>query len=239
MKETNKKKYKITVITICRNAEDVIEKTIKSVLSQDYVNIEYIIVDGASTDNTIKIVEKYARDYSIRYISEKDDGIYNAMNKGVRMSTGDYIIFENAGDIFKDKKVISDVVQCMQIVSADIYYGNCIKMINGEKVILKIDKGKLKALLKGSMPCHQSIFASKRLLEKYPFDESYIIRSDFDWLLKCKKSLARFCYINRIICVFDGNGLSMRRSKKRKLDIETQRSVQTHFPFLYWLRNML
>lgn len=239
MIETYKNNYKITVITICRNAENVIEKTIKSVLAQDYMNIEYIIVDGASTDNTIKIIKEYAKDSSIRYISEKDGGIYNAMNKGVRMSTGDYIIFENAGDIFKDKKVISDVVLCMKKIVADIYYGNCIKIIDGEKIVLKLDKGKLKALLKGSMPCHQSIFASKKLLEKYPFDESYTIRSDFDWLLKCKKSRARFCYINRIICVFDGNGLSMRRSKKRKLDIETQRSVQTHFPFLYRLRNIL
>lgn len=231
MKETYKKNYKITVITICRNAEDVIEKTIKSVLSQDYINIEYIIVDGASADNTMKIVEKYARDYSIRYVSEKDDGIYNAMNKGVRMSTGEYIIFENAGDIFKDKKVISDVVRCMERMSADIYYGNCIKMVNGEKVILKMDKGKLKALLKGSMPCHQSIFASKRLLEKYPFDESYIIRSDFDWLLKCKKSLARFCYINRIICVFDGNGLSMRRSKRENWILKHKEAFKLIFPF--------
>ena len=238
MRQSKSNRYKITVITVCRNAGDVIEKTIQSVVGQDYDDMEYIIVDGASTDHTMSIVKKYAEYYPIKYVSEKDSGIYNAMNKGIRMSTGDYIIFENAGDIFYDCQVISDIVRVMKNRTADIYYGNWLKKYPHHTVERREDRGKLKILLQGYMPVHQCIFSSSRLLKRYPFDESYRIIADLDWFLKCKKNGARFCYIDRMICIFDGMGVSnMKRMEKIKSG-EQRRCFKKHYPVLYFLRNL-
>lgn len=118
------KALKVSVITVCRNAENVIEKTISSVVEQTYENIEYIIVDGASQDKTLEIVTRYAEKGNIKYITEPDRGIYDAMNKGIRMSTGDYLEFLNAGDALINHNVIEKVVDEITKCQADIVYGN-------------------------------------------------------------------------------------------------------------------
>ena len=101
---------KISIITVCYNDKDVIEKTILSVINQDYSNLEYIIVDGASSDGTLEIIKQYQKKYPIILISEKDDGIYDAMNKGSKVASGDYLNFMNAGDYFFSDNTISAVV---------------------------------------------------------------------------------------------------------------------------------
>ncbi|RXE60893.1 glycosyltransferase, partial [Muribaculaceae bacterium Isolate-001 (NCI)] len=103
-----KASQKITVVTVCYNAVKEIEKTIQSVISQTYDNVEYIIVDGGSTDGTLDIIRKYSSRIT-RWVSEPDKGIFDAMNKSAHMATGEYINFMNAGDLFFDEKVLSDI----------------------------------------------------------------------------------------------------------------------------------
>lgn len=104
----------ITIITVCRNAEAAIEKTIQSVIKQNYPQIEYIIIDGRSTDRTLEIIGSYEDKYPIKVISEPDHGIYDAMNKGLSYATGDYIQFLNAGDTLLEETTIEQVVNLIQ-----------------------------------------------------------------------------------------------------------------------------
>ena len=117
---------KISIITVCFNAEDTISDTIQSVLSQDYEDVEYIIVDGKSTDRTLKIIQ--SKQKRIKLISEKDQGIYDAMNKGINIASGDVIGILNADDVYKNKQVLSDVMNAFKnnvsIVYGDIEYVN-------------------------------------------------------------------------------------------------------------------
>ncbi len=104
---------KVSVVTVCYNSVRVIERTIKSVISLDYPNIEYLIIDGKSTDGTVDIIKKYNNNISM-WISEPDKGVYDAMNKGVKMATGDWIIFLNAGDFFHSSNVFSDFISAIK-----------------------------------------------------------------------------------------------------------------------------
>lgn len=115
------KKLKITVITVVYNGIDYIEDTILSVINQDYSNIEYIIIDGKSDDGTMDIVEKYATKISY-WVSESDNGIYDAMNKGIKVATGDWIIFMNCGDYFFSSDIITQVFSQM-LIGIDVVYG--------------------------------------------------------------------------------------------------------------------
>ena len=116
---------KISIITVCFNSEDTIRDTIVSVLSQDYPNIEYIIIDGLSKDNTMKIVSEYSNKIS-KMISEPDEGIYDAMNKGIQLATGDYVGILNSDDIFAHNHVVSDIVDLLEESKADSIYGDLV-----------------------------------------------------------------------------------------------------------------
>ena len=122
---------KITIITICYNAEACIERTILSVINQTYPNIEYIIIDGNSTDNTLQIVEKY-KDKITKIISEPDKGIYDAMNKGLRITTGDWVNFMNAGDSFYSNDVLGKVF-CQDYSGISVIWGDAMLIQNGTK----------------------------------------------------------------------------------------------------------
>ena len=117
-----KASQKITVVTVCYNAVKEIEKTIQSVISQTYDNVEYIIVDGGSTDGTLDIIRKYSSRIT-RWVSEPDKGIFDAMNKSAHMATGEYINFMNAGDLFFDEKVLSDIF-AGRSYDEDVLYGS-------------------------------------------------------------------------------------------------------------------
>lgn len=205
---------KFTVITVCYNASATIRETIASVLCQTYRGMEYIVVDGKSTDGTAEILQSIT-DRRMKFISEKDTGIYNAMNKGLRMADGDFLIFLGADDTFFDSNVLEHVANRVKGTD-EVLYGD---------VLLK----KSQRLYNGAFSrwtwghrniCHQSIFYPKCVYDRYQYDERYSLCADWDYNLRLLTDGFRFTYINETISVFnDSNGLSSRNKDKEFLKV--------------------
>lgn len=192
---------KITIITVTYNCEKVIEETILNVLSQDYTNIEYIIVDGASKDKTLDIINKYS-DKIDKIVSEPDSGVYFAMNKAVRLATGKWINFMNAGDTFFDEHVVSNLFNNSNN-EADVIFGNTLSICNGEERFLSYRPNWWKHKL---MPaCHQSIFVRTEVLLKYRFNTDYKISADVDSFKRMKKDGITFYYVPIIVARYDAS----------------------------------
>ena len=205
---------KISVITVVFNAEKIVGKTIDNVLGQEYNNLEYIIIDGASTDSTLEIIKSYGDKIS-KVISQKDNGIYDAMNTGLAYSTGDYVIFMNAGDYFYNSRVLYEIVTKQP--GADVYYGNT-KIIdsNGNEIGDRRHKPpkKLtwKSLQMGMCVSHQSILARRSLCEA--FDIHYKISSDIDWTIRLLKKCKLIVNTEMYVSKFLEGGLSSRKQKQ-------------------------
>ena len=118
---------KVSIITVCKNSERFLASTIESVINQSYKNIEYIIIDGASTDSTCEIIKRYESNISF-WMSEPDDGMYHAINKGLRIASGDYILILNSDDMLAAKETIEQVSKIIDLSKADYYHGNMIKL---------------------------------------------------------------------------------------------------------------
>ena len=187
----NPESLKISIITICYNRVATIEQTIQSVLQQTYSNIEYIVIDGASIDGTKTIIEKYASQIDI-YISEPDNGMYNALNKGINLSTGDVICLLHSDDIFYSNDILSKYAQLFIETNTDLIYANGfyipLKTKNEKEIINRIYKSKpFKKwyLYFGWIPLHTTIFAKKKLFDKFGlYEENYIIASDYEISLR-------------------------------------------------------
>lgn len=228
---------KFTIITVAYNEEKRIEETIRSVIGQDYKDFEYIIIDGNSSDKTLKIVNQLVdkSQYDVKIYSERDFGIYNAMNRGIARASGEYIIFMNAGDSFFNNAVLSAIVKQIDKYGMALYYGQAYILRNGKiKGINDFSKYRVKFIqfIEGNMPVHQSIVAPANFLKKHYFNEEYRIRADFDWLLKCYKERVRFINLGFLVCKYDYNGISERASYKKISKIETQIINNQHFPVL-------
>jgi len=186
---------KVTLITISYNNEKEISQTIKSVINQTYSNIEYIIVDGASKDLTLKIIEEYGSNIS-KVISEPDKGIYDAINKGIKNATGDIIGLIHAGDELYDNNVIEKVVRCFTESNIDALYGHSkILSEDGSKVV-RINKSpeyNERLFPLGWFPSHQSFYASRELFDHLGlYNLKYKIAADYELLF-------RFIYVNKVI----------------------------------------
>ncbi|MCX6181996.1 MAG: glycosyltransferase family 2 protein [Bacteroidetes bacterium] len=188
---------KISIITVVYNGGTLLEKTILSVLSQTYSNIEYIIVDGKSTDNTLAIVEKYKSKIA-KVISEKDSGLYHAMDKGLKLATGDYVWFMNCGDQINDEKTVEKIFA--EKIAADIFYSDT-ALIDEEGLFLSLlsevshnkapDPLTPKSMSRGMAVCHQSFIVKRSIAP--PFELRYKISADIDWVIKClKKSTVNY-----------------------------------------------
>lgn len=196
---------KITIITACYNSERTIEKTIQSVLNQTYENIEYIIVDGASTDGTMDIVEKY-RDRIDVVVSEKDRGVYDAFNKGVDLATGDYINFMNADDYFVSNTVVYDVSLFLNKDKIDAVYGN---VLVKDDQINTIRKYGHEIQNEWEMCAHQSLFCSNEKLKTLKFDTNIKILADQNFFIRLKKiPNISIRYIDLDIAYFSNEGVS-------------------------------
>lgn len=231
---------KITVITVCYNAENEIEKTVKSVLNQSYVNMEYLIIDGKSSDHTLPLAEKLVSgtDKEVQIYSEKDFGIYNAMNRGIMRASGDYVVFMNAGDSFYDEDVLTRAALFIKDKGYAIYFGkaNLESRTNTRKCLQNFPtegKNYLDAFLHADMPCHQSIVAPLDCLKLNPFDERYVLRADFDWLVKCYRKGIRLVNMDYIVCRYANNGKSARIGRvSKQLKKESSTILRTHYPVL-------
>ncbi|MDH5525498.1 MAG: glycosyltransferase [Desulfobulbaceae bacterium] len=210
---------KFSIITVSLNSRSTIKETILSVLGQCYSNIEYIVVDGDSFDGTQDIVKSFAHGVD-HFISEKDSGIYNAMNKGLTLATGDIVFFLNSDDIFIDEDVVSDISKVFtQSPELEVVYGDQIFKIADQFVVKKQNFKITRKQLAAMTIQHQTIFARKELFQRTKnFSEKYPIVSDYDWILNAfLKQRVRYQYINRAITVMGTEGMSW------KYDFEDER----------------
>lgn len=196
-------KPKISVITVCFNAVGVIEPTILSVISQTYGDVEYIVVDGASTDGTVDVIRRYAGSIA-SFTSEPDGGIYEAMNKGIARATGDYIIFMNAGDRFYSPDSISRLFSAPEIAEGlDVIYGDTLCQVKD-----KFYKRRPAHHSPDIPTCHQSIFVATPLLKANPFNLEYKILGDRDSFATLRRLGCTFTYIPEYVAVYDTTGIS-------------------------------
>jgi glycosyltransferase involved in cell wall biosynthesis len=178
---------KISIITVCFNAARTIEQTIESVLAQSYTDLEYIVVDGGSKDRTVEILEKYKN--RITYISEKDDGIYDAMNKGIRMATGDIIGVIGADDFYPNHEVLSKVALAFKNNDTDSAFGN-VKFVDPEdtsKIVRfwKDDEYNRANWLKGWMPPHIAFYLKKSAYNKFGvYKTEFTCSGDYELMLR-------------------------------------------------------
>lgn len=178
---------KISIVTVVKNGERHLEQCVKSILSQTYENIEYIIIDGKSTDGTLDIIKKYEKSLAY-WISESDTGIYDGMNKGVIRATGDWILFINSDDYLVDNSVIQKSIPFLQETTDLVAYGKMIYILpSGQELTIGDDWSKIKNIFRnftmGSIS-HQSTFHAKQLFCHQLYNTNYKLAGDYDFLLK-------------------------------------------------------
>lgn len=179
---------RVSIITVVFNGEDTIEDTILSVASQTYDDIEHIIIDGASTDQTMDIINRYAGKIAV-VVSEPDQGIYDAMNKGITLATGEIIGFLNADDVYADKRVVETIADIFKTSDAEGCFGDLVYVRRNDlsKVVRHWQSGHYKknAFSMGWMPAHPTFFAKSRVYKRYGgFDLSYKLAADFELLAR-------------------------------------------------------
>ena len=210
--QNENKKITVSVVTVVRNAVDCLKKTVESIISQSYESVEYILIDGGSTDGTIDLI-KYYHNHIDFWSSEKDNGIYDAMNKGIRKSNGDFVIFMNAGDTFFSQTTIEQFILSLSSgkgkKSIDLAYGDSVLINqNGKERFHKARNHTY--VWYGMFAHHQTMFFSKKLLDNLCYDTSYQVGGDYALVSKicCLKPPPKFLKLDFPVCVFQEGGLS-------------------------------
>lgn len=224
---------KVTIITTVLNRVDSIRETIESVLAQTYQDIEYIVIDGASTDGTLDIINSY-KDRISKIVSEPDKGLYEAINKGIRLATGDIVGLMHSDDFFHNNDVISQYVKRFQSTGADLIYANGIFVdkdneSNARRIWTsgKFNKFKLRH---GWLPLHPTVYVKRETLLKYGlYDESYMIAADSDFLVRyLYESDIKVEYMNMYTVNMRIGGLSTSREFANKKAAEDVRMYKSH-----------
>ena len=209
---------KISIITITFNSAKTLQRTLASVQSQTYGDIEHIIVDGASTDGTREMIEAYAAKHTnVRWVSEKDDGIYNALNKGIRMATGDVIGFLHSDDVLFSPDSIEHIAEAMKTQEAEVVYGDLL-YCRGNKVIRrwKSNAYNPRSLKYGWMPAHPTVYVRREVYEQVgEYDEWFRISADYDMMLRIFKAGYKSYYLPEVLVCMETGGASNRNSKAR------------------------
>jgi glycosyltransferase len=222
----------ISLITTCFNRANTIERTIQSVLSQDHNNVEYIVIDGASTDGSAEIIERYF-DRITHFVSEPDNGMYEAINKGIRLASGDIIGLIHSDDEFYSKTVLSKIDAAFEQSGADIIYGNGIYVAinNRTKIIRNWESGEYRKekIKRGWLPLHPTVYAKREVFEQCGlYDESYKIAADSDMLVRMLYNHHfKVHYLNEYIVRMSMGGISTSFKSqiyKWKEDIRMYRS---------------
>ena len=245
-KESRPGKPLVTIVTVVRNARDELLTTLKSVLNQTYDNIEYIIIDGASSDGTVELIE--AHDGEVDYwISEPDSGPYDAMNLGIDLASGEWINFMNAGDSFNDPDVVKDVFTAVPS-QTDFIYGHHLYVLPGRppQRVEAADFDQLWREMKAAdfslrwlrgIPCHQSQFIKTRRLKADKFDLSFKIAADHNFMFSLYAATPYFFNTRRVIAVYNGGGMSQNNHirclrEQWRIIKKYQKSLRTDIFFL-------
>lgn len=215
---------KISVITVCHNAADTLEKTIQSVLGQTYRNIEYIIIDGGSTDGTVEIIRRYA-DRLAYWVSEPDEGIYDAMNKGIERATGEWINFMNAGDYFYSNEILKNVF-------ATSRYGDYLVGIavypNGKYWRPVRKDFSFKEVFRGGGVNHQASFIQRKLFGDGYDTSNKIIADELFFLEQIVFQGKVYEPLSDIICYYDNRGVSSRKETREEIQRERRTFMEKH-----------
>lgn len=209
---------KFSIITVTYQAGKVLEDTIQSVIFQTYRNVEYIIVDGGSMDNTLDIVKKYQDRISI-VVSEPDKGLYDAMNKGIQLATGDYVCFLNAGDELHENETLQRMVHTLKTQELpDVIYGET-AIVDGEGHFLHMRRLQApevlhwKSFKQGMLVCHQAFFARRELALAHPYDLQYRFSADFDWCIRIMKDAKSMHNTHLTLIDYLNEGMTTRNHK--------------------------
>lgn len=207
---------KFSIITVTYNAESVLEDTIQSVITQTYKNVEYIIVDGGSKDHTLDIIHKY-REHIHTLVSEPDKGLYDAMNKGISLATGDYLCFLNAGDALHEDDTLFQMVHTLTGHELpDVIYGET-AIVDEEGHFLRMrrlsapEELTWKSFKHGMLVCHQAFFARRDQVE--PYDLAYRFSADFDWCIRIMKKSRVLHNTHLVLIDYLNEGMTTRNHK--------------------------
>lgn len=225
---------KISIITVCYNAAATIESTIRSVISQDYPSIEYIIIDGKSTDGTMTIINRYSDKIDI-VISEKDNGIYDAMNKGIDLASGEWITFKNAGDLFLAHDTLTKFFSEPVPEDVAIVHGDCLYL--NEWGYYRMKPPLINPDYKTGMPIlHPASFVRASYHKKYKFDPSFRSGGDYKLMHDSLRRGAKFLYISQCVSTFPTGGFAMGNMKttvRENCRIEGRGAFTTFFSILF------
>lgn len=209
---------KISIITITYNSARTLQRALDSVQSQTYKDIEHIIVDGASTDGTKELIEDYAEaNTNVRWVSEKDKGIYDALNKGIRMATGDAIGFLHSDDVFYSTDSVAHIARALEEEGVQVVYGD-LQYCNGEKVVRRWKSNDFNpyALKYGWMPPHPTVYVRREVYQEVgEYDEWFRISADYDMMLRIFTAGYRSRYLPEVLVSMEVGGASNKNTKAR------------------------
>ena len=226
---------KVSIITSCFNRDATIGQTIESVLAQDYPDIEYIVIDGASSDCSMDVIGRYRDDGALaKVVSEPDNGMYEAINKGIRLASGDVVGLLHSDDFFYNTHVISDIVRIFNETGADIVYGNglYVDAVCTDKVVRNWVSGRYHRwkVRFGWLPLHPTVYIRREVLNRCGlYDESYKIAADSDFLVRyLYEANLKVYYLNEYIVRMRMGGLSTDKKRRKKMWEEDIRMYRSH-----------
>lgn len=225
---------KFSIITVTYNASSLMGATLESVLSQTYTNYEYILVDGGSTDDTVAVAKASGIEFA-HIVSERDNGIYDAMNKGMALATGDYLCFLNAGDAFFTPDTLQTIVDAIadETELPDVLYGETAE-VDAQRNFVRMRRLQAPKKLtwhsfrNGMLVCHQSFYARREIAPMY--DLRYRLSSDVDWCIKVMKRSKKMVNVNAVVVNYLQNGLSLQHHRKSL--VERFRVMSRHYGLL-------
>lgn len=205
----------ITIITVSFNASAVIKPTLDSIAQQTFRDFEYVVQDGASKDDTLEKIRSYGFD-DLKIVSERDGGLYDAMNRAIRRATGEYLIFLNAGDAFSDAEALSRIADTIRTTNADIVYGQTQIVDDNRKIIgmrhlTAPQHLTYESFRNGMLVCHQAFIARKSIMGEY--DLTYRFSADYEWCLRCLKASKKNAYTGGVLISFLDGGTTTKNHR--------------------------
>ncbi len=239
---------KFTIITCTYQAENELERTLRSVLEQTYKDVEHLIVDGASTDATLRLAQAYVTEsqaqnngHKVMVTSEPDKGLYDAMNKGLKHATGDYVLFLNAGDTFPSESTLTQVAACVEgtNVLPGVLYGDTDIVDNEGRFVRHRrlsppKKLSWKSFMQGMVVCHQAFYARTDLAKKVPYQLKYRYSADVDWCIRVMKMAQKqgllLCNVQTVVANYLDGGMT---EKNHKASLKERfRVMESHYGYL-------